>query len=67
MVVVYFMSEIDPVCGMRVDPTRAKYKSVYRGRVYYFCSRHCMEEFEKNPEYYLKSGPRGSHPGDHSY
>jgi YHS domain-containing protein len=56
------LSEIDPVCGMRVDPIRAKYKSVYRGRVYYFCSRHCMEEFEKNPEYYLKSGPRGMHP-----
>lgn len=53
------MSEIDPVCGMRIDPGRAKYKSVYKGKVYYFCSKWCMEEFDKNPEYYLKSGPRG--------
>lgn len=50
---------VDPVCGMEVDPDRAQYKTIYRGVVYHFCSRHCKEAFEKDPEYYLKYGPRG--------
>ncbi len=59
------MKAVDPVCGMSVDIEKAKYKTVYKGRVYYFCSRWCLEEFEKNPEFYLTSGPRGmpSHSG----
>jgi YHS domain-containing protein len=56
---VFYVGEVDPVCGMRVDPVRAKYKAIYKGKVYYFCSRRCMEEFNSNPEYYLKTGPRG--------
>ena len=50
---------IDPVCGMEVDPAMAKYKTLYRGKVYYFCSPMCKEEFEKRPEYYLQHGPQG--------
>jgi len=53
------VSEIDPVCGMKVDPEKAKYKTVYKGKIYYFCSKWCMEEFEKDPEYHLKQGPKG--------
>ncbi len=49
----------DPVCGMEVDPAKTPYKFVYRGVIYYFCSRHCKKEFEKNPEHYLKHGPTG--------
>ncbi len=51
--------EVDPVCGMRVDPVRAVHKTVYGGRVYYFCSKHCKVLFEGDPEYYLKHGPVG--------
>jgi len=51
--------EIDPVCGMLVDPRRAQYKTIYKGRVYYFCSKHCLEAFEENPELYLAQGPQG--------
>ncbi len=51
--------EVDPVCGMRVDPTKAVYKTLYRGRVYYFCSRRCRDLFERNPELYLERGPEG--------
>ena len=51
--------QVDPVCGMPVDPEKTTYKTVYRGRVYYFCSRRCLEEFERDPEYYLAHGPRG--------
>ncbi|MEM4651595.1 MAG: YHS domain-containing protein [Pyrobaculum sp.] len=50
---------VDPVCGMDVDPAKAKYKTLYRGKVYYFCSPMCKEEFEKRPEYYLQHGPQG--------
>ncbi len=55
--------EVDPVCGMRVDPVRTVYKTIYRGRVYYFCSKHCRNLFEKNPEYYLEHGPVGMPSG----
>ena len=30
--------EIDPVCGMEVDPKTAAGKSNYLGKAYYFCS-----------------------------
>uniref|UniRef100_A0A7C4BC34 YHS domain-containing protein n=1 Tax=Ignisphaera aggregans TaxID=334771 RepID=A0A7C4BC34_9CREN len=48
---------VDPVCGMNVDSEKAKYKSVYKGKVYYFFSLHCKEAFEENPEHYLAHGP----------
>jgi len=52
------MSVIDPVCGMEVDPQKTKYKSVYKGKVYYFCSYQCKKVFDENPEYYLVHDPR---------
>jgi YHS domain-containing protein len=48
---------VDPVCGMKVNSGKAKYKSVYKGKVYYFCSLHCKKAFEENPEHYLAHGP----------
>jgi YHS domain-containing protein len=45
--------EEDPVCGMKVDPEQAPYKSEYRGKTYYFCSLSCKEQFEQEPEGYL--------------
>ncbi|MEM1832476.1 MAG: YHS domain-containing protein [Desulfurococcaceae archaeon] len=41
---------------MRVGPSNSKYKTIYKGKVYYFCSLHCLGEFEKNPEFYLHEG-----------
>ncbi|MEM4827706.1 MAG: YHS domain-containing protein [Desulfurococcaceae archaeon] len=32
---------------MRVGPSNSKYKTIYKGKVYYFCSLHCLGEFEK--------------------
>ena len=29
--------EIDPVCGMKVDPAAPAGKADYQGRTYYFC------------------------------
>ncbi|MCS7107416.1 MAG: YHS domain-containing protein [Acidilobaceae archaeon] len=51
--------EIDPVCGMMVDVARARYRHIYKGKVYYFCSHHCLKAFERDPEHYLKHGPQG--------
>ncbi|MEM0002462.1 MAG: YHS domain-containing protein [Desulfurococcaceae archaeon] len=52
------MEQIDPVCGMKVNPTTSKYKTIYKGKIYYFCSFACLKEFEKNAELYLREGPR---------
>jgi Cu+-exporting ATPase len=45
---------VDPVCGMEVEKEGAAGSSAYKGETYYFCSLHCKEEFDKNPEKYLK-------------
>ncbi|AEM38185.1 YHS domain-containing protein [Pyrolobus fumarii 1A] len=50
---------IDPVCGMNVNPDKTPWKTIYRGKVYYFCSKLCLEEFKRDPEYYLRHGPKG--------
>ncbi|MCS7135942.1 MAG: YHS domain-containing protein [Nitrososphaerota archaeon] len=42
----------DPVCGMNIDPNAAFSKIEYEGRVVYFCSKTCEEEFKKNPKKY---------------
>ena len=39
----------DPVCGMDVDPHRAKHRADHGGRTYYFCSAGCRERFEADP------------------
>ena len=48
---------VDPVCGMEVKKEEAAGSSIYKGKTYYFCSSHCKEEFEKDPEKYLKEKP----------
>ncbi len=42
----------DPICGMMVDVGAAKYKSVFRGRSFYFCCSGCKQKFDKQPETY---------------
>ncbi|MBO3841229.1 MAG: cadmium-translocating P-type ATPase [Candidatus Brockarchaeota archaeon] len=44
----------DPVCGMKIEPETAYSRLEYSGQTVYFCSRHCEEEFRKNPEKYGK-------------
>ncbi len=56
----------DPVCGMQV-PVTTPYKTLYKGRVYYFCSEQCKVAFERNPEYYLTHGPVGMPGEDHGH
>ena len=41
--------ERDPVCGMTVNPTTAKYRAEHDGRNYHFCSAGCADKFITNP------------------
>lgn len=43
----------DPVCGMKIDPAKAQFKSEYEGKTYYFCSAGCKAKFDANPSQYL--------------
>src|SRR5580704_6586174 len=47
--------ERDPVCGMNVDPERAKAKVEHGGKIYYFCSASCAKRFEGAPEQFLSA------------
>jgi len=46
---------LDPVCGMEVFDTDSAPSYEFKGNRYYFCSRHCRERFEADPEKYLIS------------
>lgn len=45
----------DPVCNMQVDETKAEYHTSVGGKNYFFCSEKCQEEFEKDPERYIRA------------
>jgi YHS domain-containing protein len=45
---------IDPICGMEVDENKVTQKTNYKGQTYYFCSKTCRVDFEKDPEKYIK-------------
>ena len=52
--------EIDPVCGMRVDPRRAAGSKAHEGKTYYFCCPSCAEKFAASPGRHLSSDARGA-------
>jgi len=52
--------EIDPVCGMTVDPASDKPRTDYKGKTYYFCCDGCRAKFAADPEKYLN--PRAPAP-----
>ena len=49
--------EKDPVCGMKVDPSRAKATQEHAGKTYYFCCAGCKEKFSADPAKYLIPKP----------
>ncbi len=55
-------TEVDPVCGMTVNPGKAAGSFEHNGKTYYFCSEQCLHKFQANPETYLgpsqKSEPK---------
>lgn len=49
------MEVVDPVCKMTIEDRDAVATAVYKGITYYFCSMPCKEDFDKDPESYLKA------------
>jgi Cu+-exporting ATPase len=49
--------ERDPVCGMSVDPGKAKATAEHAGKHYYFCSVGCGAKFKATPEKFLSPKP----------
>jgi xanthine dehydrogenase accessory factor len=47
----------DPVCGMFVNVSGAKYKSALKGSDVYFCCAGCKQTFDRQPEKYMLSMP----------
>ena len=43
----------DPICGMTVDVSAAKYKSEFDGKPFYFCCGACKQTFDKQPDDYV--------------
>lgn len=50
----------DPVCAMQVDGQKAAGQSQYQGETYYFCSQHCKQKFDQNPQQYAWESGRPS-------
>ena len=48
-------SAVDPVCKMRVDPEKAKFRTTHEGKEFYFCSAGCLERFKASPAKFLQS------------
>jgi Cu+-exporting ATPase len=50
----------DPVCGMKVDPSSARHRSVHEGRDVYFCCAGCKAKFDAEPARYQAGGQRAA-------
>ncbi|MFA5112600.1 MAG: efflux RND transporter periplasmic adaptor subunit, partial [Desulfobaccales bacterium] len=67
------VTDKDPVCGMALGESvisTLPYKTLHKGKVYYFCSEACKEKFDKTPDYYASKlasapGPAGA-PAAHA-
>jgi Cu+-exporting ATPase len=52
----------DPVCGMTVDPSRAKHTLEHEGKSVYFCSAGCLAKFRADPARYTQTAPSAAAP-----
>lgn len=51
------VQEIDPVCGMAVDPATSKHRLDHGGTIFHFCSASCQTKFAADPDAYLTPVP----------
>ena len=53
----------DPVCGMEVEPEKAKVSKNFNGQKYWFCSDNCANKFIANPGEYIRetAAPAAKH------
>jgi Cu+-exporting ATPase len=56
------MKAIDPVCNMTIEDKDAIATSTYKGGTYYFCSKSCKDDFDKNPEEFIGHSDTTSFP-----
>ena len=49
--------ERDPVCGMKIDPSKAAASAEHEGVTFYFCSQDCAAKFRASPEKYTEAKP----------
>ena len=54
--------ELDPVCGMKIDPSKAGASVDHQGATFYFCSQGCAAKFRASPEKYAQPKPDGVVP-----
>ena len=45
---------IDPVCGKEVEQDKG-YGVMFKGDLYRFCSRHCLDQFDGQPTLFVHS------------
>jgi YHS domain-containing protein len=57
----------DLVCNMDVDEKTAKWKSIYKGRTYYFCAPGCKTAFDEEPEMYISGNAPHTECQGHSH
>lgn len=56
--------DIDPVCGMRVNPAEAAGTAQHQGRTYHFCSASCLQKFQADPSLFVNADGTAVHePG----
>ena len=53
-------TERDPVCGMSVEIARAQHRLTHDHTDYAFCSAHCLDRFQADPEKFLNPVPADS-------
>lgn len=44
---------IDPVCGIKIEDEHG-YGKLQNGNLYRFCSKECLDEFDKYPDKYIE-------------
>lgn len=44
----------DPVCGREIEILDAKASTEYYEQTYYFCSKNCKQNFDRNPQVYVQ-------------
>jgi Cu+-exporting ATPase len=59
-------AQIDPVCGMTVQPAEAAGRWVHQGKTYYFCNPSCLERFKADPARYLTAASQPVAPPQHA-
>jgi Cu+-exporting ATPase len=51
----------DPVCGMRIDPATARFRTEAGGATVWFCSQRCHDRFVAEPQRFLANMQPAAH------